>query len=495
MAKTCKELLEGIPCSIIGDPDETISGIAFKSDEVKPSDAFFCIVGSKVDGHSFAQDAIDRGAKLIVAERKVYLADSSDVSLAIVGDTRAAMALASCNFYDDPSASIELVGITGTNGKTTTTYIIEHILAHAGLKAGVIGTVENRMGDTVVPSALTTPESPDLQRMLAKMRDAGCDAVAMEVSSHALDLDRTLGCHFAVTAFTNLTQDHLDHHHSLEAYFEAKAKLFSKEYPAKRAICIKERWGRELDARCREAGDDVMTFGTPTSDVRCEAVSYEEGRTFADLVIGSERYGVSYPLIGLFNVENVECACAICAQLGIPSMQIAEALSDIPTIPGRMQAVNIDGGQDITVLVDFAHTPDALAKAIEAVRCMDVSGRLILVFGCEGGRGDASKRPLMGAAALSADHAILTDDDPHGERSESVFEDVLAGMEGKGASFEVIQDRGLAIATAIQNAEPGDCVLIAGRGHETTQKVAGGEIAFLDSDVAVSALESRMGSR
>ena len=228
MGKTCTELFEGMDCTIIGNADDVVEGIAYRSDQVKPGDAFFCIVGFTSDGHTYAQDAIDQGAKVLVVQRKVYLADATDVTEVVVSDTRKAMAEVSANFYDHPSRNLQLVGVTGTNGKTTTTYLVEHIARVAGKRTGVIGTVGTVIGDVHEKSAHTTPESPDLQHLLARMRDARCDVVAMEVSSHALDLERTFGSQFAVTAFSNLTQDHLDYHHTFEAYFEAKARLFGK---------------------------------------------------------------------------------------------------------------------------------------------------------------------------------------------------------------------------------------------------------------------------
>ena len=265
MTKTCSELFQGMDCTIIGNGNEEVAGLAFRSDEVRPNDMFFCIVGTVVDGHSFAQDAIDRGATSLVAERKVYLADATDVTEVVVSDSRKAMAYASANYYDNPSRAFSLVGITGTNGKTTTTYLVEHIASVAGNRCGVIGTVGNKIAGVMEHAERTTPESPDLQKLFARMRDAGCTVVAMEVSSHALDLRRTWDTDFAVTAFTNLTQDHLDYHHTFDDYFEAKALLFSKDYPARRVISIDGSWGRELLRRCTAAGDEVITTGFDVS--------------------------------------------------------------------------------------------------------------------------------------------------------------------------------------------------------------------------------------
>ncbi|MDR2722033.1 MAG: UDP-N-acetylmuramyl-tripeptide synthetase, partial [Coriobacteriaceae bacterium] len=265
MQNTCEYLFSGIESFIIGNTKEEISGIAYRSDKVRPGDAFFCIVGLTTDGHTFAQDAIDRGAKVLVVERKVYLADATDVTEVVVKDTRKAMAEAAAQFYGHPSTSFDLVGITGTNGKTTTTYLVEHIARSCGKKTGVIGTVGVRMGDKTEKAAHTTPESPDLQSIFARMKDEACEVVAMEVSSHALDLERCWKTDFSVVAFSNLTRDHLDYHKTFEAYFEAKARLFSADYPAKRVIHIDDAWGKELLRRCLEANDDVITTSFDTA--------------------------------------------------------------------------------------------------------------------------------------------------------------------------------------------------------------------------------------
>ena len=291
MGKTCTELFAGLDCTIIGNADDEVSGIAYRSDRVQPGDAFFCIVGFTTDGHSFAQDAINRGAKVLVVQRKVYLADATDVTEVVVSDTRKAMAHAAANFYDHPSCDFSLVGITGTNGKTTTTYLVEHIARVAGKRTGVIGTVGVRIGDVQEKTAHTTPESPDLQQMFARMRDERCDVVAMEVSSHALDLERTWHTKFAVTAFSNLTQDHLDYHHTFEAYFEAKARLFSKDYPARRVICIDDKWGRELLRRCSAAEDNIITTGFDTAaQIHPIEVNYAPTHTTVTLDVRGSRF-------------------------------------------------------------------------------------------------------------------------------------------------------------------------------------------------------------
>lgn len=493
MGKTCTELFAGIDCTILGNADDEVSGIAYRSDRVQPGDAFFCVVGMTSDGHSFAQDAIDRGAKVLVVQRKVYLADATDVTEIVVKDTRKAMAAAAANFYDHPSRNLALVGITGTNGKTTTTYLVEHIARVAGKRTGVIGTVGIRIGDAAEKSAHTTPESPDLQQLFARMRDARCDVVAMEVSSHALDLDRTWDTAFAVTAFSNLTQDHLDYHHTFEAYFEAKARLFSKDYPAKRVICIDDKWGKELLRRCSVAEDSVVTTGfDPSAQIHPVDVQYAPTHTTVTLDVRGSLHTFDYPLVGRFNVENIMCAFGIGLQLGFPAGVIVEALEEAPQIPGRLERVSAPNTGGVSVFVDYAHTPDALEKALASIMAL-TPGRTICVFGCGGDR-DASKRPIMGRAALAADHAVVTSDNPRTEDPQAIIEDIVSGMGSGSDRFEVEADRRAAIARAIAQAKAGDSILIAGKGHEDYQLVGDQVLSFDDRIVAAEELERAFGS-
>ena len=494
MGKTCAELFEGMEATIIGNGAEPVGGIAYRSDAVAPGDAFFCIVGMKSDGHTYAQDAIDRGARALVVERKVYLADATDVTEVVVPDTRKAMAAVSARFHDEPSSKLSLVGITGTNGKTTTTYLVEHIARVSGKRTGVIGTVGTLIGDVKEKSSRTTPESPDLQELLGRMADAHCDVVAMEVSSHALDLKRTYGAHFAVTAFSNLTQDHLDYHHTFEAYFEAKALLFGKDYPARRVICIDDSWGRELLRRCSDAGDNVITTGFERSaQIHPKQVDYFPTHTSVTLNVRGGYRTFDYPLVGKFNVENVMCAFGIAIQLGIPVDTIVAALEDAPQIPGRLERVHASDDGGVSVFVDYAHTPDALEKALGSIMAL-TPGRTICVFGCGGDR-DASKRPIMGKAALAADHAIVTSDNPRTEDPAAIIDDIVAGMgEGVGR-FDVEVDRRRAIALAISQAKPGDSILIAGKGHEDYQLVGDEVLAFDDRVVAREELDRAFGSK
>ncbi len=492
MGKTVAELFSDIDCAILGDAREEVRGIAYRSDCVKPGDAFFCIVGLKADGHSFVQDAIDRGARVVVVERKVYLADATGMTEVMVKDTRKAMAQAASAFYDYPAQAFSLVGITGTNGKTTVTYLVDHIVNAAGKKGGIIGTTGARAVSLSERLDHTTPESPDLQRLFSIMRDAGCSVVAMEVSSHALDLQRTWGSCFAVTAFTNLTQDHLDYHHTFEDYFEAKAHLFSNEYPAKRVICIDDTWGQELLRRCSEAQDIIMSVGfTHNAQIHPLEISYSQTHTELVLSVRGEHLSLSYPLVGKFNVSNVMLAVGICMALGISVDTIVDALRAAPHVPGRLERVEASCNGGLSIYVDYAHTPDALEKAIASIKAVSPQ-RTIVVFGCGGDR-DATKRSIMGRVALSADYVVVTSDNPRSEDPQAIITDILDGMsEGRGR-FEIEADRRLAIARAVAYAQPGDSILIAGKGHEDYQLVGSEVVPFDDRVVAREELEKRFG--
>ncbi len=487
MGKTCAELFAGMDCTIIGNPSEQIEGLAYRSDRVCPGDMFFCIVGFTVDGHSYAQDAIDRGAKVLVVERKVYLADATDVTEVVVSDSRKAMAVVASNFYDHPSAAMKLVGVTGTNGKTTTTYLVDHISRSMGKRTGVIGTVGNTICDVHEKSEHTTPESPDLQKLFARMRDAGCDVVSMEVSSHALDLVRTWGTDFAVTAFTNLTQDHLDYHHTFEAYFEAKSLLFSKAYPARRVINVNDKWGKTLLRRCTENGDNVITTGFDASaQIHPVEVEYGAASTTVTLEVRGARHTFTYPLVGRFNVENVMTAFGIALQLGFSAEGIISALEDAAPVPGRLERVRAEQDGGISVYVDYAHTPDALEKAISSVKAL-TDRRTIVVFGCGGNR-DSSKRSIMGKASLAADYVVITSDNPRKENPQAIIDDIVSGMASGSGRFEVVADRREAIARAIALAQPGDAILLAGKGHEDYQIIGDEVLSFDDRLVAAEEL-------
>ena len=460
---------------------------------MKPGDAFCCIVGLKADGHSFAQDAIDRGARVLIVERKVYLADATEVTEVVVKDSRKAMARLASRFYGNPSEAFSLVGVTGTDGETTTTYLVNHIAQVLGNKTGLIGTVGIEIEGQHRPSSHTTPESPDLQKLFAMMRDEGCGVVSMEVSSHALDLERTWATKFAVTAFTNLTQDHLDYHKTFEAYFSAKARLFSKDYPAKRVINIDSAWGKELLKRTSTNEDVIVTTGfDPSAQIHPVEVEYGAAQTRVELSVRGTNYAVTYPLVGRFNVENVMTAFGVALQLGYAPSAIVEALRDVPAVPGRLQRVSVENDGGISVYVDYAHTPDALEKAIASVSALESEGKTIVVFGCGGDR-DSGKRPIMGKAALAADYAVVTSDNPRTEDPQAIIEDIVAGMSEGSDHYEVVADRHEAIARAIALAQPGDAVLIAGKGHEDYQIIGTEKHHFDDREGAAEELKKVCG--
>ena len=461
----------------------------FSSRDVGPGSLFFCVVGTQVDGHRFAADALERGAAAVVVQRELDL----DVPQVLVHDTRSALALASANFYGNPSEKLSLVGITGTNGKTTTAFLTEHLAQVAGKRAGLMGTVECHVGDEVRESLHTTPESRDVQEMLSAMVEAGTDVAAMEVSSHALDLSRVDGTRFAVAAFTNLTQDHLDYHPTMRAYFEAKARLFTEHAPQHCVICVDDEAGRELATRCEQGGRDIIRVSARTArgvDVGVEQAAFAPHSTDLTLCVRGQQVALTLPLVGRFNVENAVVTCGIGLGLALPLDVIVQALSTAPQVPGRLErVVGADGTvPPFGVLVDYAHTADSIQKAVSAVKAV-TQGRVICVFGCGGDR-DAGKRPKMGAAALSADLAVVTSDNPRTEDPLAIIEQILPGMAGHEERWFVHPDRADAIAFALGLAQPGDAVLICGKGHEDYQIVGTVKRHFDDRETAAACIEA-----
>ena len=475
-------LLGGVGASLDGSADVAVSGIAYRSDRVRPGDAFFCIQGLAHDGHDFAADAAARGASAIVVQRRLEGVSAPQI---LVPDTRVALAHGAARFYSEPSKALDVVGITGTNGKTTTTYLIDAVLRRAGRKTGIIGTVETRIGDDRIPASRTTPESSDLQALLAQMRERGVSGVAMEVSSHAIDLHRVDAVRFAVVAFTNLTQDHLDYHHTLEEYFSVKRRLFTDFEAGARVVNIDDPLGEDI---AREV-DGVLTVGRGAlAAVRAENEELSATGAVFTLVTPAGARVVHLPLAGAYNVSNALIAAGCAVALGIDLETIVEGLDDAPQVPGRLERV--DCGQSFSVIVDYAHTPDSLEKATRAV-CGVTPGRVIVVFGCGGDR-DPEKRPLMGRAAGSAaDITIVTSDNPRSEDPVGIILQVEDGVKASGGVYEVEVDRRRAIARAIELAEPGDSVLIAGKGHEDYQIFMDRTIHFDDREVAREELGAR----
>lgn len=463
-----------------------VNAVEFSSRDVAPGALFFCVPGTTVDGHDFAADALERGAVALVVERKLDL----DAPQFLVDDAREALALCSANFYGMPSRKLDLVGITGTNGKTTTCFLVEHLVRHAGRRAGLIGTVECHVADEVYPSMHTTPESRDFQELLARMVDAGVDVCACEVSSHALDLGRVRGSSFAVAAFSNLTQDHLDYHKTMEDYFAAKARLFTEYEPAASVICTDSDAGRHMAQLVADAGRTLYRVGSGADcDVRLVEARFDARTTRIDLEACGEWLHVTLPLVGRFNVENALVAFGIGLALGFTNEAIVSALESAPQVPGRLERVTGSKGAHpgFGVLVDYAHTPDSVAKAIDAVRAV-TDGRVLCVFGCGGDR-DHGKRPKMGTAALAADFAIVTSDNPRTEDPDAIIEQILSGMKGHEERYAVMPDRAEAIRFAIGQAREGDVVLIAGKGHEDYQIIGNVKHHFDDREVAAAAIE------
>lgn len=478
-AATLSTLLEDLPY-VAEVPDLETTGIAYRSDRVDPGDVFFCIRGFVHDGHDFVREAVSRGAAAVVVERSIKDVDAVQV---VVEDTRIALAHASAVAFGRPSERMEVVGITGTNGKTTTTYLVESVLRAAGRRCGLIGTVERRLGEERMAAEHTTPESVDLQALLAGMADRGADSAAMEVSSHAIDLHRVDALRFAVAAFTNLTQDHLDYHRTLEEYFAVKRRLFTDFEVGAKVVYIDDGYGALLAEEVRP--EWTAGFSRSAAVRACDLEMSSAGSRFR-LVTPMGETWVSVPLAGEYNVSNSLVAAACGLALGIGLDAVAEGLRLAPQVPGRLERV--DAGQGFAVLVDYAHTPDALDKALRAVRAI-TPGRLTVVFGCGGDR-DPEKRVLMGAAAgRLADHTFITTDNPRSEDPVGIILQIEDGLKAEGGSYEVEVDRRRAIAKALRSAAAGDSVLIAGKGHEDHQIFADRTIRFDDREVAREELE------
>ncbi len=463
------------PLRKLGDGDPEIDSVTYRADRTEPGALHACVPGLRSDGHDYAAQAVAGGAVALIVERPLDVA----VPQLLVESSRVAMALAADAVYGHPSRVLQMVGVTGTNGKTTTAYLIHAVLDAAGLRPGLLGTVEQRVGGVVEPVERTTPESVDLQRTLRRMVDAGDRSCVMEVSSHALALERVAGVRFAAAAFTNLTQDHLDFHADMEDYFQSKARLFET---APAAINIGDPYGARLAA---EAGGPVITYARSgdQADVRPQALEVGD-RGVISLIARTPRglLPLNVQLRGGFNVENVLAAVTVAELLEVPLDAVRDGIAAVPGVPGRFESV--DAGQDFAVLVDYAHTPDGLQNVLESAREI-TSGRLICVFGCGGDR-DRGKRPVMGRIARElADIAIVTSDNPRSEDPEAIIAEI---MDGNPMTNE--PDRRAAIALAVGLAERGDVVVIAGKGHEQGQQFGETVLPFDDRTVALEELSA-----
>jgi UDP-N-acetylmuramoyl-L-alanyl-D-glutamate--2,6-diaminopimelate ligase len=466
---------------LFGDgPDTVVTGLTFDNRLVAPGTLFFCVKGFTRDGHDFAPDAVERGAVALVAQRPLGLG----VPEILVDDVRAAMAGIAARFYGDPTAELRVAGITGTNGKTTTAFLTRALLEGAGIRSGLLGTVKSVVGGSDRVVVRTTPEAIDLQRTFREMLDAGDVACAMEISSHALSLHRSDAIHVAAAVFTNLTQDHLDFHPTMEDYFQAKRLLFASPLTSVRIANADDAYGRRLIdefpatltfAIEREA--DFRALHVRTDGTGCDFVAVTPDGSFDARV----------PLPGRFNVLNALAAWAAARALGAPAAGLAGALAVAATAPGRFQPV--DAGQPFGVVVDYAHKPDALEQVLLAAREL-TSGRLLVVVGAGGDR-DRGKRPIMGEiAARLADVALITSDNPRSEPPEAIIDEIVAGIPAAPhAAVERDADRRASIFRAIGMARPGDVIVIAGKGHEQGQEFADGrKEPFDDSAVAREAI-------
>jgi UDP-N-acetylmuramoyl-L-alanyl-D-glutamate--2,6-diaminopimelate ligase len=468
--------------AVRGDEATFIGGVTLDSRHVSEGDLFFCVPGILHDGHEYAAAAVEAGAAALVVERPLGLG----VPEVQVGDARVAMARMGAEFYGRPGDDLMLLGVTGTSGKTTTTWLLEAILAAAGHVTGLIGTIETRIAGTSRPGVRTTPDSLDLQRTLAEMRGAGVTAVALEVTSHALALHRVESLHFAAAAFTNLSQDHLDFHVGMEDYFAAKRSLFVPERIDRGAINLDDSYGRVIK---ESAAVEMIGFGiAPDADVRAESVRTGPwGMEFVALTPAGE-LKITTALIGEFNLSNCLAAISVALQAGVSTSAIEAGLQTVKAVPGRFEGV--DAGQPFSVVVDYSHKPDALDNVLREARRIAQGHRVFCVFGCGGDR-DRAKRPLMGrVAATGADVVVVTSDNPRSEEPDAIIAEIVEGIvaERSEGPDKTIVDRRAAIEFAIHEAHDGDVVVIAGRGHESNQIFADHTKPFDDRIVARAAL-------
>ena len=481
-----RELLRGVKTiEIDADPDAEIEGVAHDSRKVRPGYLFVCITGFRHDGHDFIPDAVSRGARIILSEKRLPPMDG--VGRVRVEDSREALAIIASNFWRNPSSKLKVIGITGTNGKTTTSYLIRSILSRSGLRPALIGTIRYELGDKLLPAPNTTPDPIELQRLMGEAIGLGLKSVVMEVSSHGLQLRRVDGVRFDVGVFSNLSRDHLDFHGTFESYREAKLRLFDLLKPDGKAVINADDPSADIFARrAASNGADVVRFGLRCggADVTASDIRFSIAGTSFVLHTPSGDVEVDLKLPGEYNVYNAMAAAAAAAAVGIGVEAIKEGLEAVTSVPGRFERVDL--GQGFGVIIDYAHTPDALERLLRAVRKL-TEGRVISVFGCGGDR-DKGKRPEMGRiSAELADHTIVTSDNPRSEDPMEIIEQIVAGMP-PGSSYEVIPDRFEAIGRAIRMARPGDCVVIAGKGHEDYQIIGDERIPFSDREAALEHL-------
>jgi UDP-N-acetylmuramoyl-L-alanyl-D-glutamate--2,6-diaminopimelate ligase len=486
------EIMRGVETlSMSGDAD--IKGIAYDSRKVGQGSLFLAMRGESSDGNRFIEAAVQAGASAVVSDGANP--PPANVAFGKVAHGRRALARISANFYGRPAEKLKLSGITGTNGKTTTTFLLEHILRGASRSVAMIGTIEYHVAGRVLPAPHTTPESLELNSTFAEAVRAGSTEAVMEVSSHALEQGRVYGMHYDVAVFTNLTRDHLDYHQSMESYFASKAKLFRGDgaaAPAVAVINVDDEYGLKLRDIALESGSEVIGYGLQDGRAMAEGIVYSATGTRFQLRLGDEATECRSGLIGEINVYNVLAASTAAYARGCGLEQIRDAVAGFQRVPGRFERV--DCGQPFVVVVDYAHTDDALRNLTRIARQLlaqqKSGGRVITLFGCGGDR-DRSKRPLMGrAAGEGSDFVVLTSDNPRSEDPQAIIADALPGLEQTGSRHAVEPDRRKAIALAISEARPGDIVLIAGKGHEKYQITREGTFPFDDVQIARESLAS-----
>ncbi|WP_144548885.1 UDP-N-acetylmuramoyl-L-alanyl-D-glutamate--2,6-diaminopimelate ligase [Bacillus sp. X1(2014)] len=467
--------------------DPEITSIENDNRKVQNGSLFICIKGYTVDGHDFAESAVQSGAAAVLAERPLSL----DVPVILVKDTTRAMAVLADAFYEQPTKNLHLIGITGTNGKTTTSHLIEKIFADANQKTGLIGTMYTKIADKTIETKNTTPESLTLQKTFRQMVEAGVDIAVMEVSSHALDLGRVHGCDYDVAVFTNLTQDHLDYHKTMEEYKRAKSLLFAQlgntfdHQKPKFAVLNADDPASDMYRRSTAA--HVITYGIDNkADLQAKNIQMTSSGTQFELDVQSEKYPIKMQLIGKFSVYNVLASIAASVVSGIDIKAVIQSIESVKGVSGRFELVN--AGQDFTVIVDYAHTPDSLENVLKTVQHF-AKKKVFVIVGCGGDR-DRTKRPLMAKIACQlASDPILTSDNPRSEDPLAILKDMEAGVQG--SAYRMIPDRKEAIQTAIREASAGDVILIAGKGHETYQIIGNVVHDFDDRLVAREAIEGR----
>jgi UDP-N-acetylmuramoyl-L-alanyl-D-glutamate--2,6-diaminopimelate ligase len=462
----------GLRADVRGDAD--VTGLSYDPRAVTPGDLFCCIAGERADGHDFAAEVARAGATALLVERDLEV----DIAQVKVPSVREAMPLLAAAFFERPSSEIPVAAVTGTNGKTTVTYLLESIARVAGREPGVVGTVSRRFAGREEAGARSTPESVDLQRLLRDMRAEGVDIVLIEATSDGLAQGRLRGTQIASAGFTNLTQDHLNTHGTMEAYFDAKAALFDGSYTRRAVINASDPYGRRLIDRLNDF--ELMTYGSPDANIRCDSLEVGASGSRARLSTPSGGFEIETSLLGRYNIDNCMCALGMALQLGFDANHIAEGITALGFVRGRLEPV--DAGQPFLALIDYAHTPDAVEKVLLA--CREIArGRVLVVFGCGGDR-DKAKRPLMGGAAVrNADLAFITSDNPRSEDPMRIIADIEAGAEAAGGSYKVIPDRREAISAALREAGPGDVVVVAGKGHEQGQQFADRTVPFDDREV------------